>query len=557
MKPIVRHLMILLLVAGLCQLHAASHPNPSTTVHIPMRDGTELTADLYYPSESIITNEYPCILVRLPAGRKAASWLPLTHLSQHGYVVALQDTRSALDEEGKTFPYFSDGWDEQQDGLDTINWLASSSFTNGKIGTAGYSACGMTQLMLAPTAPPALKCQYVGQAGGSLYHHAIFIGGQLQKNQVETWLGLYASDPSVIKHVLSQPIYNDFWQKVDAVSQSHLVNTPAVHYGGWFDPFLEGTIETYAARQTNGCEGCRQAQKLLIGPWTHFWPLDYPLGEYPVPENGKAPPIDISATRWFDFYLKDAPNGAADLPTVTYYVMGPADGSPSSGNVWRHSDSWPVPAINTTLFLTADNKLHGQKSTNEKVFAYVSDPENPVPTLGGRNLFIPSGPIDQRPIENRKDVIVFTGDPLQDDVEVTGKIIAKLFFAADTPDTDIAVRLTDVYPDGKSLLVAEGYVRTGIIHKDKDFKNPQEVSIDLWSTSQVFAKGHSIRVSIAGSNYPRYEKNIHNDSSPANCKVSVGGAYPSCVVLPTVRRGKQWLVTPQPESSPAQNMVGL
>lgn len=537
--------IMLWMVISLFHHAVASQPIPSATVHIPMRDGTELTTDLYYPAGSVITNEYPCVLLRIPAGRKAAEWKHLANLAQHGYVVAIQDTRSALDPEGKTLPYFSDGWDTQQDGLDTVNWLASSSFTNGVIGTAGFSAAGMTQLMMAPTTPPALKCQYIGQAGASLYHHAIFCGGQLQKNQVETWLGYHAPHPSVFENVLKQPIYNEFWQKVDALSRSHLVEAPAVHYAGWYDTFLEGTIETFAARQKNGKEGARGSQKLLLGPWNHFWPMDFSMGDYTVPDNGKQAPLDISEKRWFDHYLKGENNGVRDLPNVTYYVMGPADGSPSSGNVWRHADEWPVPAVQTSIFLTADNKLSKDVS-KDKIYSYVSDPNNPVPTIGGRNLFIQSGPKDQRQIEERKDVLVFTSEPLQEDVEVTGRILAKLFFAADVHDTDVALRLTDVYPDGKSLLVADGYLRT-VSTGHKPF---EEMTVDLWSTSFVFAKGHAIRLIVAGSNYPRFEKNLHGSAtgSVANCKVLVGERTPSRIILPIVRKGDKWLVAPQKEA---------
>ena len=537
-----KNLLWFLLVTS--QLVIASGAIPSATVHIPMRDGVELTTDLYYPSGSIITNEYPCVLVRLPGGRKAPSWLPLADIAQHGYVVAIQDTRSALDPEGATLPYLSDGWGVHQDGYDTINWLASSSFTHGEIGTAGFSAAGVTQMMLAPTAPPALKCQYIGQAFGSLYHHAVFHGGQLQKNQVEVWLGCYAPHPCVLESVISQPIYNNFWQNFNSMNLAHKVDVPAVHYGGWFDPFIQGTIDAFVARQNNGQGEGKKNQKLLIGPWTHFWPKDLTLGDYQVPDNGKAPPIDISMKRWFDYYLKGIKNGIADVPSVTYYVMGPFDGSPSSGNRWKHADAWPVPAQETSFFLTADKKMTEKNPLGKGVFSYVSDPDHPVPTIGGRNLFLLSGPNDQRSIESRKDVVVFTTPPLQEDFEVTGQMFFKVFFTSSFPDTDVAVRLTDVYPDGKSLLIADGITRTG--HKEEMSKEPQELTVDLCSTSIVFAKGHSIRISVAGSNYPRYEKNLHGAKSEdddslvsANCQIYVGKETPSRLILPVVSRGSK------------------
>lgn len=535
----------LIVFSLLVHLTLAAEAVPSATVHIPMRDGVELTTDLYYPKGSIITNEYPCILIRLPGGRKAQSWLPLADMAEYGYVVAIQDTRSALDPEGATLPYISDGWGVHQDGFDTINWLASSSFTNGLIGTAGFSAGGVTQLMLAPTAPPALKCQYIGQAFGSLYHHAIFHGGQFQKNQVEMWLSLYASHPSVLESVSRQPIYNDFWQNFNSMSMAHQVDVPAVHYGGWFDPFIQGTIDAFVARQNNSLESAKKGQKLLIGPWTHYWPKDLSLGDFKVPENAQKPPIDISPKRWFDYYLKGVKNGAADIEAVTYYVMGPLDGTSSSGNVWRHAKEWPIPAIDTALFLTADKALTKQPSSEPGFLSYTNDPSAPVPTLGGRNLFLQSGPKDQKPIESRQDVLVFTTPILENDIEVTGQIFAKLYFTSHIPDTDVAVRLTDVYPDGKSLLIADGIIRTGgPFGPGVSGQTPHELTIDLSSTSMVFAKGHRLRVSIAGSNYPRFEINLHGGTleegkSPivANCRIYVGKDTPSRLILPIVKNG--------------------
>lgn len=506
------------------------------TVHVPMRDGVELTTDLYYPSGSVISNEYPCLLLRLPGGRKAEPWVSLAEMANEGYVVAIQDTRSAIDKEGKTVPYFSDGWDVEQDGLDTINWLAASSFTNGKIGTMGYSAAGITQILLAPTAPAALKCQYIGQAPASLYHHAIYTGGRFHKNQAETWFGYYAPHPSVIAFVKFNQSYNEFWKKVDSLPHSHKVEVPAVHFGGWFDPFIQGTIDEFNARQLTGGKGAKGSQKLLIGPWNHHWPNDLSLGDFQVPENGKKPPLDISAKRWFEHYLKGAKNDVEATQPVTYYVMGPFDGSPSSGNVWKHADAWPVPAVETSFYLTADRKLSQKSAGKEGSLAYIHDPEDPVPTIGGRNLFLASGPKDQRSIESRKDVLVFTSPPLEADLEVTGRVLAKVFLASVVPAVDVVVKLTDVYPDGKSLLIAEGVSSLQISDQQKD--KPQEVTVDLWSTSFVFAKGHSIRVSVAGSNYPRYEKSLHKVSAESNdCRVLFGEKTPSCVLLPLVGKG--------------------
>jgi uncharacterized protein len=447
-------------------------------------------------------------------------------------------------------PYMSDGWGLHQDGYDTVEWLAKSAFTNGKVGTVGFSATGITQVLMAPSAPPSLKCQYIGVAAGSLFHHGIFVGGQVLKNQVEGWLGLYAKDPGVHSFVFSQPFYNEFWESLDSLSVADRVQVPAVHYGGWFDTFIQGTLDAFVARQESGGAGARGKQKLLIGPWTHHWPATVRLGDFEVPKGGEAPPVDLSVNRWLDYYLKGIENGIDKTSEVIYYVMGPFDGSPSSGNCWRQAEKWPVPAIDTPFYLTADHKLSEKTPADQTEFPFTYDPHNPVPTIGGRNLFLEAGPKDVRKIEGRNDVLVFTTDPLTEDLEVTGRVTASLFFSSDQKDTDVVVRLTDVYPDGRSILIADSIYRTGVadLHRS-NAKGPYKVDLDLWSTSIVFAKGHSIRISVTSSNFPRFEKNPNVGLIGANSgniaiahnKVHVGGKWLSHLTLPLARRGETWL----------------
>lgn len=517
---------------------------PDLTVMIPMRDGYHLPADIYLPTSNN-HEKAPCILLRCPPGRKTLPWVGYSSLRHFGYVVVMQDTRNALDPDGKTAPFFSDGWGALQDGYDTVEWLAKSPYTNGKIATLGFSAVGCTQMLLAPSAPPSLVCQYIGVGAGSLYHHAIFPGGQLLKNQVEGWLGYYSKDTGVLSYVSSQPFYNKFWENLDSVKVAHKVKVPGFLYGGWFDTFLQGTIDSFVSRQNEGGEGAKGKQKLLIGPWTHWWPISSKLGDFPVPEQGYSPAFDMSPQRWFDHYLKGIQNGVEELPPVTYYVMGPFDGSPSKGNQWKSAQSWPIPVIQTDYFLSYDGMLSTNiEHTKRGTSTFISDPKNPVPTIGGRNLFLDSGPKDQRPIEERQDVLTFTTPILEEDLEITGHLIAKLFVTSNVSDTDVVVRLTDVYPDGRSILIADGIHRTAILSSTvkswSHFQSPQEIEVDLASTSMVFAKGHRLRISICGSNFPRYEVNqniglLDTNSgrhAVASNKIFTGKKYPSRLLLP-------------------------
>lgn len=507
-------------------LQAAEKPEPNFTVMIPMRDGKELPADIYLPPGQ--DKDLPCILMRSPAGRKSHTWLLYAELAKEGYAVAIQDTRSADDKEGKTIPYQADGWGSLQDGYDTVEWLAKHPISNGKIATLGFSALGITQLMLAPAAPPSLKCQYIGIAASNLYDHAIYPGGQRLKNQVEGWLGLYAKHSSVFDKICEQHVYSEFWNDFNTNYVAHRVKSPGFLYGGWYDTFIQGILDAFVARQEQGGHGAKGQQKLLIGPWTHFWPKDTKLGDFIVPKTGYNPPYDFTPKRWFDYYLKDVRNGIDALPAVTYYVMGPFDGSPSKGHVWKTTDKWPVPCTPTPFYLAKEGKLSLKPSDEKDSVTYAYDHNLPVPTLGGCNLFLESGPTDQRPIEERKDVITFTSEPLKEDLEVTGRLTANIFFSSSQTFGDLVVRLTDVYPDGKSILIADGL---------KHFANKapneiQELTVDLWSTSMVFAKGHSIRISISNSNYPRFEHK--NEAGVVENTIYFSKELLSSITLPVI-----------------------
>lgn len=510
---------------------------PNFTIMVPMRDGTELPTDIYLPNPD--AKNLPCILLRGPSGRHHfASATVYAPMAKAGFVVAIQDTRAATDREGKTLPFFSDGWSKHQDGYDAVEYMAKHPLTNGSVGTLGVSNMGITQILMAPTAPPSLKCQYIGVAASSLYHHAIYPNGKLLKNLVEGWLSYHAKDPTILAFVNERSEYNDFWEDFNALTNANQVKVPAVHQGGWYDIFLQGTLDGFVARQERGDEGARGKQKLLIGPWLHMYPSVTKLGEFDVPQNGLAPPIDLSPLSWFNHHLKGLPNKIDEAPAVTYYVMGPFDGSSSSGNIWRTSHKWPVDSEKISFYLTGNNCLTEAKGGNKSLcLSYKHDPENLVPTIGGRNLFMDAGPMDQSPIEKRSDVLIFTSQPLAEDLEVTGQLLAKLIFTSDQADTDLAVRLTDVYPDGRSILISDGITRTRHVEANKEGK--KDVTVDLWSTSFVFAKGHRIRIIVSGSNYPRYDKNESNRVATHNIHVGDNGSQ---LILPVVRKGEKWLV---------------
>lgn len=508
---------------------------PSVQIEIPMRDKETLEADLYLPIPD--AKNLPCILIRSPAGRQNPYALMYLSLLKEGYAVVIQETRSIKDTEGKTLPFISDGWGEQQDGYDTVEWLAKAPFTNGEIGTVGASAMGITQLLMAPTCPKSLKAQYVAFACSDFYHQGLYHGGELMKHQIEGWLGLYAKHPEAYSTIYTQPYYNQFWTQFNMIPLAGKCNKPMMHVGGWYDTFLKGTLDAFTHLQENGGEGSRGTQKLVVGPWCHLWPHIKNFGEYEYPKEALKPPFDFSPERWFAHYLKNETNGIENLPTVLYYVMGTVDGSPSSGNRWETADQWPIPHVVKPLYLSG-KQLTDFPAAGSETRSYIYDPENPIPTLGGRNLFLPSGPIDQRPIENREDLLVFTTEPLESDLEVTGELEAIFYVESDKEDTAFSARLSDVYPDGRSLIIADGISRLSFSKNGE--KGPHEVKVNLWPTSQVFAKGHKIRLIVSSSNYPRYEKHLNHAKRPheathsfkAENKIFTGSVYPSRLLLP-------------------------
>lgn len=514
---------------------------PDVSIEIPMRDGCQLPTDIYLSDQ--IEQPGPCVLYRSPKG-KFAPEEEITALKKAGISVAVQESRQGI--EGQSFlPYETDAWGQLQDGYDAVEWLSKSEYTNGKIGTAGASAMGMRQLLLAPTAPPSLKCQYVHIASPSLYHNTVFAGGQFRKNQVEGWLGTYWKDPRLIAYIKTLYEYSDFWKSYNVLEVTDRIKAPVVHAGGWYDIFLQGTIDAYENIQSHGAVGARGKQKLVIGPWTHDRHSKVDFGDFQLPENARTFPESYSEVRWFEHHLLGKDHGFDHLPSVTYYVMGSMDGSAKSGNRWKSASSWPVPSKDYQLYLT-DNQTLSRRcvSKNTTGIRFTYDPENPVPTIGGKNLFLAAGPKDQSSIEQRDDVVVFTSQPLKKEQEFTGRVKATIFVSSDQVDTDVSVRLTDVYPDGRSILICEGHRRLMTVPEwkaDPTRTNPVEVEVDLWSTSMVVGKGHRLRVAITSSNYPAYDinKNIFATDQGAhkvaqNC-IAIGKQYPSRVTLPLVQ----------------------
>jgi putative CocE/NonD family hydrolase len=234
-------------------------------------------------------------------------------------------------------------------------------------------------------------------------------------------------------------------------------------------------------------------------------------------------------------------------PAVYYYVMGDVNDSNAAGNEWRAANEWPPAHTETSWYLHENGVLSTTYPSNYGSLSYNYDPNDPVPTVGGQNLNLPAGPYDQTSVENRDDVLVFSSDILTEPFEATGPIKARLFVSSDCPDTDFTVKLTDVYPEGRSMLITDGIIhmrnRNGADHWE--FMNPgevYEVEVDLWSTSYIWNTSHRIRVAISSSNSPRFLANPNTDDpmaqnttyNIAQNTVYLDSIYPSCIILPQI-----------------------
>ena len=484
-----------------------AQPPEKKTEKIAMRDGTLLATDLYLPQGD---GPFPVVLTRTPYGRvkrgkDAGSFV------NNGYVFIIQDMRGRFDSQGENLPFHGCGWSEHQDGIDTLAWIKQQPWCDGRIATIGGSAGGITQNLLAGAAPDDLKAQYISVAAASMYSDGTYIGSAFRKADIENWTTGNKFDPKALELMRAHPSYDDYWARFETATRHAQMKVPAVHVGGWFDMFAQGTLDEFVGRQHRGAPGAKGAQKLVMGPWTHAIGK-MPAGELTFP-NATRVPVEYDPLRWFAHYLKGADNGAEKEPAVAYYVMGDTATPGAPGNEWRFANDWPIPAKETAVYLTGDRRLSLEKpSADVAPQEYTFDPANPCPTLGGHNLTIDRGSMDQRKIEGRDDVLVFTSSVVDKPVEVTGRIFAKIFISSSAADTDLSVRLCDVYPDGRSMLIAEGIQRLRY-RRSREKPEPltpgqvEEVSVDCWSTSQIFNTGHRVRVTITSSNFPRFDVN--------------------------------------------------
>jgi putative CocE/NonD family hydrolase len=579
------------------QAVAAQATLPSTPVDfviqhdVPMktRDGVTLYADIYRPKSS---GTFPVILMRTPYD-KSVNWAvsPIFKIVPRGYVVIIQDVRGRYTSEGEWYPFKH----EQADGFDTVEWAAALPYSDGKVGMMGGSYVGATQMLAAIAQPPHLAAIAPNVTASNYHDGWTYQGGAFEQWFDQNWtsqlaqntlqrridentnallgtstlplanypvfnFGQLPADAQLTAAIapyyldwLAHPDYDDYWKQWSIEEHFSNIAVPMLQVGGWYDIFNGGTLRNYMGAKAHGStDAARTQQHLLIeiGGHAGFGRRigDVDFGPHAT-ENGYTDVI----LDWYDFLFKNIRNEFATDKPVKVFVMG--------ANEYRQEDDWPPPQAQRTKYflhsggkansLRGDGSLSATTPKSEPSDAYVYNPASAAPTVGGplccdANHMEP-GPRDQRSVENRDDVLVYSTGPLARDLEVTGPVTADLFIKSSAVDTDFTAKLVDVAPDGFAQDLTEGILRMRYRASPEHaaLMNPgqiYEISIDLWATSNVFLHGHLLRLEISSSNFPRFDRNLNTGEEIKFARTFVAATntilhdaqHPSALVLPVM-----------------------
>ena len=541
-----RHIICLLLACVL--LPGVVTATVEHTEMVSMRDGTRLSTKIFRP-DSI--GSWPTVLMRTPYDKsfyQSGSGVVQGYMSR-GYSLVVQDTRGRFASEGVDSTFWTDGWGTNQDGYDTIEWIAAQPWCDGNIGMNGGSALGIVQMLAAGALPPHLKACFAMVACEDFYEQAFFQGGEFRKSMVEGWMESQGSE-YMIPFFTDHPTRDAFWDTLDLETRVQEVDVPIVHLGGHYDIFGEGAIDGYIMLQALGGPGAAGRQRLVMGPWQHRGEgiQGTEQGELTYPENSLYDYRDLR-WRWYERWLKGIQNGVELERPIEVYLMGDVDDPGATGNIWWELDEWPPPTTEVAYYFhhTGELDRFPPMAPNDWM-SYDFDPSDPIPTLGGRNLNIDSGPYDQRPLSGRPDQLVFRTEILEEPVIVTGKVQAVLYGSSSALDTDWTAKLVDVYPDGREMLVTDGILRARFrngfeIEELLEADSIYTFTVDLWSTALAFDVGHRIEVILSSSNYPRFEANP-NDGLPFGAphkmitcenRIHMNQFHPSHLMLPVLR----------------------
>lgn len=537
---------------------------------VVMSDGTGLRADVYRPAGG---GELPVILQRTPYDKSVYTELG-TYYAEAGFVCVMQDVRGQFASEGQWEPFVNEG----RDGYDTVSWAAQLPGSTGRVGLVGTSYQAYAAWRAALLRPAALGAMACAVTPVDLYDDWFFPGGAFSLAFATTWLTRNVANSAARRlpggallaesmthayeaigdrwfwHLpLNQfpPLLPDredvaryyfdwinhhprrdaYWNDLSLRGRHGDVAVPVLNMAGWYDVFVHAGIEAFQA--------IADPANLVVGPWAHNgWTRE--LGDVDFgPEASGSFPDEVVA--FMGRHLKEAP--AVEEPRVRYFSMGDC--------TWRSSESWPPPGSKPTrFFLASRGGLSSGPGSGQDTFVY--DPANPVPSVGGHSCCYapasPFGPYDQRGVESRADVLVYSTDELAEPLEVAGAVSVELFASSSATDTDFTAKLVDVHPDGRAINLCEGVVRARYRFgtEREHLLEPDQVErfeISLHPTANVFGVGHRVRVEISSSNFPMYDRNPNTgaafgqdaDLRPARQTVFHDEGRPSALVLPVVR----------------------
>lgn len=516
---------------------AIAQLSPTETVAIPMRDGKTLAADVYVPASC---SSCPTVLIQTPYNKNSFINLPmgfLQNVDASPYVWVIVDWRGFYASSAAAITQPNRG----QDGYDVIEWITEQSWSNGKVGTWGPSALGVIQYQTAKEQHPAHVCAVPIVAHPQTHYHGYFYGGALEKSRLETMDALGYGLSTI---VLANPYYNATWQFVENNGwYPSSITIPTLQIGGWYDHNIDKMMDWYAATRLQSAITVRNQQWLLVGPWVHggtgaAYVGSAIQGELSYPNA--AFESDVKARAFFAHYLLNEDNGWETQPLITYYETGL--------NSWESSNAVSIEQPSDgILYLSGNGRLQFNTGIGETEFS--SDPNNPTPTIGGHTLSVglDQGPYDQSVLDDRSDVLGFETDELNEEYTISGRVKVKLFVSSDRPDADLAVRLIDVYPDGRNMLINDGIkrirFRNGYTQADESFMTPgnvYEVEVELPFVHYTWLQGHKMKIFVSGNSSTRWDVNLQDGLQMYSGASGVSGAiqihhnvnYASLVMLP-------------------------
>jgi putative CocE/NonD family hydrolase len=578
--------LVLVSSAAVQAIIAQSVPVVERNVNMKTRDGVTLKADIYRPASE---GTFPVLLTRTPYNKDGMSPVGLQGAAR-GFMVVAQDTRGRYASEGEWYPFKH----ESNDGYDAVEWAAALPHSNGKVGMFSGSYVGATQMLAAIAHPPHLAgiCPIVT---ASNYHEGwTYQGGAFEQWFNESWTsGLAqntlqrkieaATNATKAENVLpltqyplfntqldpgapagtaelapyfldwlSHPLYDDYWKQWSIEENFQNIQVPALTVAAWYDIFLGGSLRNYLGLHLHaGNEEARKGQHLLVAIGGHSG-SGRTVGTVDFGPSAPFSENDVILD-WYDYLFLGKQNEFANGKPVKIFVMGK--------NEWRYEDSWPLErAKETRYFLQSDGvanssggngSLATAASAKQASDTFVYDPANPVPTVGGPlccdgNHLAP-GPRDQKEVEGRSDVLIYSTPPLEQDLEVTGPVTLDLFAKSSAVDTDFTAKLVDVRPNGMAQNLTEGILRARFRESASEAKllelgGVYEYKIDMWATSNVFLKGHRIRLEVSSSNFPRFDRNLNTGKDAATSAEFVRATntvlhdaeHPSALILPVV-----------------------